>query len=606
MTTNRIKLLPENLVNKIAAGEVIERPFSVVKELVENSIDAGSRNIRVEIEDGGLKSIRIIDDGIGMNQRDAELCLQRHATSKLSTVDDLFTVSTMGFRGEALPSIASVSMMTLWTCSRETNEASRVAVEGGKIKSISPDGAPPGTTIEVRELFFNLPARRKFLKSVASEMRQIVGVVSTMALANPGIGFSLHSDGRELFDYPAAESLAGRVADVFGSNLADRLLAVDYEEGEIAITGFLTKPQDAKRHRSEMRFYVNKRGISSKLIHAAAMAGFGELLPKGCYPVGVLFIAVPHRSVDVNVSPTKSEVRFANEQSIYHSVRTAVNKSVLGSGSIPDVQFEPAQSIELKSRAQDAIQAFFERNRPSMIQVDQGNLALRNDPRVERTAAPGSRVVAERTAIDESESASRVESPARVPDKEVAPYRLIGFGDLYIIALSRESVFIIDQHAAHERVLYEQALKSFDRQSMVSQKLLFPVNVELDAKSLAIAEATSDSLRELGFEAEPFGARSIALYAVPAALRGRNPERVFRSILDDLEGFDLQSEDVNKRLAQSFACRSAIMAGDRLAEEEMAALVRDLFACSNPYVCPHGRPTLLKLSHAELEKHFGR
>lgn len=613
----KINILPENLVNKIAAGEVVERPASVVKELLENSIDADARHIDISIESGGIKLIKISDDGHGMSPDEAKLALTRHATSKISSVDDLFTISTLGFRGEALPSIASVSMFELVTRSEDSSDGIQIKLEGGEEMSAKPHGAPVGTTIEVRELFFNLPARRKFLKTITTETRQVLQTVISLALAHPAIGFKLISDGRTIFVVHPVSSLAQRVSDVYGDNLFKRFLTFEESTGPVRVSGFISRPEDAKRHRMEARFFVNRRAISSRLVHAALMSGYGELLPKGSYPQGVLYLEVAPELVDVNVSPTKSEVRFKDERSLYHTLHHAVSDAVHDSAVIPEVDAdsESADARDYVDRAKAAVQNFVRSHDAGAEEASrQRTMPLDVKPRVESSRPDpfaGSTVgtdsegasaqVAGKGRVDSIRQASHDYRPA-----SSKPYHLVGFSDLYIVALSPEAIFVIDQHAAHERVLYEQALAAFDKAQLVSQKLLFPVNVEFDAVTFQLAESTAEKFASLGFEVKPFGARSIAIYAAPAVVRSANPERLYRSMLEDLEGVESEGERIHKKVAQSFACRAAIKAGDRLDEQEMAALVNDLFACANPYVCPHGRPTMIRLPKAELEKRFGR
>lgn len=611
---SRIRVLPDTLINKIAAGEVVERPASVVKELLENSIDAEAQNVVVEITDGGTKRIKVTDDGIGMTVEDAEIALRRHATSKLSSVEDLFAIVTMGFRGEALPSIASVSMFTLITRSRGETGGTRIQVDGGEIKSNSPHGSPEGTSIEVRELFFNLPARKKFLKTVTTETRQIIQMTTAIALANPSVGFKLMDDERVVFDLVQVKSLAERVKDVYGGNIFDRMLSFDQDSGPVRVAGFITPPSDAKRHRMEMRFFVNRRPIASRVIHAAVMAGYGDLLPKGNYPQGAIYIEANPDLVDVNVSPTKNEVRFKDERTIYHVLYHAVSGALSSPDVIPEgvAGHSASDSGDYAARTKTAVADFMRTHREDVDRT-QRSFPLETRPGID---APERRYNLDKPPWMEPLPQNEMKRDLTEPSGQrrvstdvsgaVQPYHIVGFADLYLVAFSKDALYIVDQHAAHERILYEKALASFERASLVSQKLLFPVNVELDPSLYAIATGMTDELGLLGFEVEPFGARSVAIYAAPSVIRGNNPERVLRSILDDLEGVDLHSENIHKKMAQVFACRAAIKAGDRITEGEMEGIVVDLFNCGNPYVCPHGRPTLIKLSKSELEKRFGR
>lgn len=612
---SRIRVLSETLINKIAAGEVVERPASVVKELLENAIDAEAQNVIVEITDGGTKRIKVTDDGIGMTAEEAEIALRRHATSKLSSVDDLFAIATMGFRGEALPSIASVSLFTLTTRNRGEAGGTRIQVDGGEIRSNSPHGAPEGTSIEVRELFFNLPARKKFLKTVTTETRQIIQMATAISLANPEVGFKLMDDDRVIFDLVPVKSLAERVRDVYGGNLFDRMISFEQDAGPIRVAGFVTPPSDAKRHRMEMRFFVNRRPITSRVIHAAVMAGYGDLLPKGNYPQGAIYLDVNPDLVDVNVSPTKNEVRFKDERTIYHILYHAVSDALSSPEVIPEGAGDESESEseEYTARTRAAIADFVRSHREEDADLAQHRFLLETKPSINAPergfnldTPPRMETVPEtEIELGRAEHAAQRSFPTETSGA-VQPYHIVGFADLYLVAFSKDALYIVDQHAAHERILYEKALASFERESLVSQKLLFPVNVELEPSLYSIATGMTADLGSLGFEVEPFGARSVAIYAAPSVIKGNNPERVLRNILDDLEGIDLQSENIHKKMAQVFACRAAIKAGDRITEGEMGGIVVDLFKCGNPYVCPHGRPTLIKLSKSELEKRFGR
>jgi DNA mismatch repair protein MutL len=610
--TCRVQILPDSLINKIAAGEVVERPASVVKELAENSIDAGASRVSVEIEQGGRKLIKVSDDGTGMSLQEAKLAVSRHATSKIASVEDLFSISSFGFRGEALPSIASVSIFSMITRQSNDKEGARVVIEGGEMRSGGPVGAPPGTTIEVRELFFNLPARRKFMKSVTTEMRQVSNSITALAISHPAVGFRLKSDGRQIFDVAPTTSLAGRVSDVYGENLFERMVSVDHDAGPLKVIGFVTIPDDAKRHRMETRFYVNRRPISSRLLHAAVMSAYGELLPKGCYPQGAIFLDISTDLVDVNVSPTKSDVRFKDERSVYHIIYHSVSEAVRSLGVIPEAVSNSESSPETADylrRTRAAIDDFAA-SHVSSGQHLQVSMPIPVEPKVSthdsnRAQSASGVSPSRRSSIDES-PARRDDRDGRLSHPTPRPYRILGFADLYILALSTDTIFVIDQHAAHERVLYEKALTAFDSSQVVAQKLLFPVNVELDVVNFGLAEELTPLLGQLGFEVTPFGKSSVAIYASPAVSRGKNPEQLLRNILDDMSGESGGAEEINKKMAQSFACRAAIKAGDRLSEEEMKGLIEDLFACVNPYVCSHGRPTLLRLSMSDLEKRFGR
>ncbi|MBD3218177.1 MAG: DNA mismatch repair endonuclease MutL, partial [candidate division Zixibacteria bacterium] len=544
-----IAVLPEILINKIAAGEVVERPSSVVKELVENSLDAGATRVKVEIEKGGSKLIKITDNGEGIAKDFLPIALQRHATSKLQSLEELDSITSLGFRGEALPSIASVSLFEITSKTKEQLSGYKIRIEGGKIVEESDTGAPDGTVIEVRELFFNTPARRKFLKTQVTETRHIIDALNGLALAYPHSGFELVSEGRQLFDYNIADDYKSRVRDVLGGDF-DKMVAFSEEGDRISLSGFTIKPEFALKNRAQIYFIVNGRRISSPLLYSALMKAYGEFLIKGRYPQAVIYIFMDPSALDINVSPTKSEVRFSDERAVFGALMSAARKCLTGHDVIPSgfgsarqtsSQGQEQESSDYRERIKAAAERFFTEGK-AKPDINQRSFDIKTSP--SPASLENIRPVPERkTDQPQEKEAPEVETGQRVETKavkvgesvfELAPYRVEQFANLFIIAFSRDQITIIDQHAAHERILYERALKSFDRQKMSSQKMLMPVNIEMEPGMISGAEEYFELLNNLGFELERFGPRSLAIYAVPAVATGKNPETLVRDLLSDL------------------------------------------------------------------------
>lgn len=609
----KISVLPDNLINKIAAGEVVERPSSVVKELVENSLDAGSTRIKIEIEKGGGKLIKVADNGEGISREFLPVALKRHATSKLASLDELESIDSLGFRGEALPSIASVSIFEITSRPKDQISGFRLKIEGGKILEKSDAGSPEGTLIEVRELFFNTPARRKFLKSQITETRHAIDTINGLALAYPGCAFELRSDGRELFSYDAVSGYGERVRDVLGGSDFSNMLDFSEDGDRLNLFGFTVKPEFARKNRAQVYFIVNRRRITSPLLYSALMNAYGEFLPKGRYPLATIYLMVDPSSVDVNVSPTKSEVRFSDERSIYSMLMLTVKKCLSRDEVIPQgiapaqpeiKQSDQKKTDDYKLRIKRATHEFFQshKSRPQEEQIQQTISSKFDKTRIdEPKPQPAGQI---ETPSSQFESEAQTEPIKKVLGSDLI--RIEQFADLFIVTFSGDQIAIIDQHAAHERILYEKALRSFERQRLDTQKLLLPVNFEMEPAMLAAAEQYFDMLAKLGFELERFGPRSLAIYGVPAVVARKNPESLVKDLLADLLEYESEAGDRFKIAAQRFACRSAIKAGDKLTQEMMRGLLKALFHCENPYICPHGRPTIIRMTVEELKTRFGR
>jgi DNA mismatch repair protein MutL len=634
----KIKILPQELVNKIAAGEVIERPVSVVKELVENSIDAEATDISVEIKSGGLKYIRVVDNGCGMVKEDVALAFTHHATSKLSSFEELNRILTMGFRGEALPSIALVSQIEVITKSRgvlqyaptsspspltspyptdplkdKGEDKSRdtlpyvsskdkgisqyaptngiqVKIEGGNIKSIKEVGAPEGTSITVRELFYNTPARRKFLKSQSAETKQIIERVTTFALAFPQISFKLKVDNREIINLKKADELKERIGDIFGSQIHNEILELNTDYDFLQIKGFLGKPELARSNRAELYVFVNQRNIFSKSLYHAIVTGYKDLLPKGKYPWGVVCLNLPPDLVDINVHPTKKEVRFSDEKQIYELLFTAVYKT-LNTNLVMPVYSDIKEKIVT-----------------SDIETH-SNASLLRERSPEYPGEKEKIKSIQQEFLAEVYKGMKV-SPPKKGEKREEPASTIAnlwqLHNMYILTQVKGDLIVMDQHAAHERILYETALRHLTTESASSQHLLFPIVTELSPSEFMTFEENSDLIKKLGFEAKPFGGKSVLISGVPPLPRIQNGEVFLKEILSDLEERLKAGGDKIKSISQSFACKGAIKAGDKLSLEEMNSLFDQLFATKEPYSCPHGRPTLIRIPIEEFNKRFER
>lgn len=614
---NRIVILPDRLIDQIAAGEVIERPASVVKELVENALDAAARNITIEVTGAGSEEIIVADDGMGMTPEEIEIAVQRHATSKVRTADDLAAISTFGFRGEALPSMASVSRLEIVSRPRGLEAGARRYWEGGMLGEREPVGAPVGTRIKVKNLFYNTPARKKFLKSPTTETRHIIDTVTTFAVAFVHLGFRLIIEGKEVLHAPPADTALDRMADLFGAQLADKLLPFSGGEGDLLASGFAGKPEIARATRGQMFFFVNGRRVQSRSLHHAVSSGYGELIPKGRFPFAVVFVEINPQWVDVNVHPAKREVRFLRENRVHDLVFYTVNKTLHATqktfaefdgqmkvpvGHAPDVA-EGTLPLQWKKQVWDRPS----RAKGSLDFVEQAYGPGREPPLVEQPAAapdiagppvdngsPPGEITAElgKTAHDKQETAG-------IDD-------LWQFNNLYILAPVGEDLMVVDQHSAHERILYEEILGRFDGATAQSQRLLFPESIELETYEYGTFEKNIDIFSEMGFAVRPFGNRVVLLEGMPVGLKQRNPVSLFRWVLDDLVSAVKAGDDLKKRAAASYACRAAVMAGDPLTKPEMRAIFQQLFECKNPFVCPHGRPTLVRVPMIEFDKKFCR
>ncbi len=597
-----VQRLPDDLIDKIAAGEVVERPASVVKELLENALDAGARSVHVEIENGGLALVRVRDDGCGMSREDAELAIERHATSKLRTLSDLESIATHGFRGEALPSIAAVSDLVLRTRAEGESAGSEVAVSNGRRVHVRDAGHPRGTTVEVRDLFGAVPARRKFLKSPATEASHVAEAVTLLALARPATGFSLRSAGRTILEAPAVDGLAARVFQILGAKALEDLVPVEGGTEWVTVRGFVSRPDRPRPARPDLRLFVNRRPVRDRALSKAVLEAFRSAGAGDKGFLAFLFVEVPTHVVDVNVHPAKTEVRFADARTVWTAVERAVREALSGGvRAIPSVTSRQAVR-DVAEGAQAALGRFFDTT-PLAHGWERGTAF--GAGRQASGAIGGASLAGESLATELVTDAGMA-----VPGETAATPRVLGQHRLtYIVATDGDELILVDQHTAHERVRFEQLLERAERRVVQSQGLLVPIVVELAPELRPVLEAHQEALAALGYDTEPFGGASTRLRGVPAILGTRDPGPSLERILRDLrerEGAEWAVSTMRDRVAATLACHSAVRAGQPLNSEAMAAIVRELLTTAHPTLCPHGRPTVVRVPREELSRWFER
>lgn len=568
----KIRTLPPELISKIAAGEVVERPASVVKELLENAIDAGAKEIKIEVQGGGKKLIRVTDDGEGMSSGDALLALQRYSTSKITSEEDLFAIHTFGFRGEALAAIAAVSRMKIITKREKELAGVTISVDGGEIKNSEEIGCPSGTTVEVRDLFFNIPARLKFLKSVNTELSHIGDLISRVALANPHAHLQFFHDGRLLNNYPVREDPYPRLAEALGRDIAEKLHPFSACNGELRVQGYAGQPDLNWPQARGIYLFVNKRPVRDRLLLHAVMEAYRNLIPRDRYPIAIVFVEVPAAQVDVNVHPSKWEVKFADQQAVHSCILQGIQQMLAQTPWFKRELLEREGTKELREGHP---------NYSSPILDLQPSVSV---PRLDKLYA-------------ESEMPS---SPLNLFLGQIA--------NTYLIFDSRDGLLLLDQHAAHERILLERLEGEFFQGRINSQPLLFPELLDLTLAQAKILEEYIDDLEKLGFEIQPSGEKSFWVKGVPAILSEKDPIPVLREMIGEIFSWGNQGSAQKSfaPLLKIMACHRAIQSGQALTEEEAQVILEELQKCSFPSNCPHGRPTMIKISLAELEKMFRR
>ncbi|OYT73740.1 MAG: DNA mismatch repair protein MutL [Armatimonadetes bacterium CP1_7O] len=641
-----IRTLDEQLVNRIAAGEVVERPAAALKELIENALDAGAVRIEVEVAMGGRRLIRVRDDGIGMTREDALNALQRHATSKIAADADLNRILTLGFRGEALPSIASVSRMEILTRAFEEDTGTHIIIEGGEIKSVEEVGAPIGTTITVRDLFYNVPARLKFLKTVPTELGHILETVTRYAFAYPDVSFRLMHERQELIFTPGNGDLLTAVASIWGRETVQGMVAMDYERDGIRVWGLIAPPHQTRPTRQHQYFYVNLRPVRNKTLTAALDEAYKSLTPEKRYPACVLLVGIDPRQVDVNVHPAKIEVRFAREQAVFEAVVNAVRAALLQHGMIPSAlppstphrtTITPTPMPDTETIHQILMQraGLGGTGSPARAEGESGVTAFPIPTETTQTSTPpASSELPNATALPPLEEGSaHAAAPSSTPedgdthaetpsllDAEPLTTTHLPFAHLledlqilgqvqntYIVASTKQGLVLIDQHVAHERVLYEQLCRDRGAFPIPKQHLLTPETLQLSRRDALLLQEKLPELQAIGFELEPFGQDAFLIRAVPAALKG-DPVQTLRDIVDALMELSISKRlpIAREQIWTTTACKMAVKAGDPLSMPEMRKLIEDLARTENPYLCPHGRPITLTLSWSDIEKRFKR
>jgi DNA mismatch repair protein MutL len=621
----RIRVLSDNVANKIAAGEVVERPASVVKELLENSLDAGSERIRVDIENGGRRLIRITDDGCGMLRDDALLAFERHATSKLHDVKDLLSISTLGFRGEALPSIASVSRLLLETRAEEEATGSRVEIAGGKMLSVEEIATARGTVITVRDLFFNVPARKKFLRSEQTELAHIASLVTHYSLAHPDKTFELTNGATELLHVTPVPTLRERVFQVFGSEILSELIDLGSKEREMTlpeeasrrfrVSGFVSRPQVQKNNRNSIYIFVNGRLIRDRLMLHAISAAYYNLMPPACFPFALIFVDCDSEEVDVNVHPSKTEVRFRHQSFVHDFVRDVLRAQLMESRPAPSFAVSPQPQPAAKLPYSEFSQ-MIENDQPAEPSEMPPAFALQAQPgpapRLDfgpPAASPPVLPAVARLRIPDTHGAFPLDALPATTLANLTDLRPLGqIHESFIIAAGRDGLWIIDQHVAHERILFEKVLKQRASGHNEVQRLLMPLVIALTPEQQIEYARIAGELEATGFETEPFGHRTIAVKAAPAAISPADLERVIYEILEiaETELRKVSVEDLRRGIAASLACRAAIKINTRLDQTKMEWLLRELAATDYPMACPHGRPIALQYSTREILKAFHR
>jgi DNA mismatch repair protein MutL len=660
---SRIRILPEAVANKIAAGEVVERPASVVKELLENALDAGAKSIRVEVEVGGKRMIRVIDDGLGMSHDDALLAFERHATSKLRTVDDLLSIATLGFRGEALPTVAAVSRLLLETRIEDEAEGTRIEFAGGKLLGVKPAGLPAGTTVSVADLFYCVPARRKFLKSDTTELGHIASLVTHYALANPEKQFVLKTPSQEIIHCAPVGQLSERVYQLFGRQALDDLVEIpaasgpfrasitepELEAGEeaatLTVTGFASRPEVQRPNRNGIYVFVNRRLVRDRLILHAIHEAYRNILPPAVFPAVLLFLAMPYEEVDVNVHPAKIEVRFRHPQFVHDFARDVIRQAIMKAR--PIASFAAASAAGASSAAaapqgplEGPPRAVIPPLAPATGPVEELGVGsgVGSDGggygAFDLTAAP-LRPVEQRFAFDsgtafgagnvgaapavavppiadwpDTHGAPHADAPATLPrPDEIADLKPLGqVSSSFIVAVNGQGLWIIDQHVAHERVLFEQHLEARRAGRVEGQRMLMPIVVELSPRQVVIFERIVEELNANGFEVEPMGPRSVAIQAVPAGIAAADAEKLLTEILDGIERENaaISIETLQAKIAASTACHAAIKVNMPLDQTKMEWLLGALAKTDAPMSCPHGRPIVLRYSLREIERAFHR
>lgn len=609
--SSRIKILPENIANKIAAGEVVQRPESVVKELLENAVDANSTSIELIVKQAGKSLIQICDDGSGMTEEEVILSIRKHATSKISAIEDLESIKTLGFRGEALSSIAAVCQLEIRTETRDSEVGTLLKLEIENEIVTEKVSAPKGTCVSVKNIFYNIPARRKFLKSDTTELKHIIDTFNRIALAHPEISFKFYNSDNLVFDYKSG-TLEERIEQVFADNMLDALIPVSEETDYLTIKGYIGKPSIFKKSKGEQFLFLNNRFVINKNINHAVFTAFENILEKGDYPFFILFISLDPSKVDVNIHPSKLEVKFDDEKDIYNFVLSVVRKSIGTHDLVPTMSFTDSDNGKEKlsfnpfqnTRTNDLS------DRPDFVNRDRRERTSVTDEEIDLVFGDLTKNILQSSSSDSSyeNGISKVENRTEhSASNEVETAFLIQLHNKYILSQIKSGLMIIDQHVAHERILYEKALSRLEANLPFSQQLLFPIKIQFDLASYEILKELDPMISKLGFKIKYLAKSYVQIEGVPDDIKSGSEEKLLREFIS--EYITNQKEKVleeKDNVAKSYSCKAAIKAGDKLSEKEMRLLIDQLFATSMPYVCPHGRPIVIKISLEEFDRRFGR
>ena len=602
-----IQLLPDAVANQIAAGEVIQRPASVVKELLENSVDAGSQNVQLIIKDSGRTLIQVVDDGCGMSPIDARMAFEKHATSKINTAKDLFSIRTKGFRGEAMASIAAVAQVEMKTRLSLDEVGTHIVIEGSKVKSQEACQTAPGTSIWVKNLFFNIPARREFLKSDGVEMRHIIDEFERVAFTHPDVSFTLHHNGTEVFNL-AASNVRQRIVRVLGSKYDQRLVPVEESTDIVSIKGFIGKPEFARKTRGQQFFFVNDRFIRSQYLNHAVVSAFENLLPKGMHPLYLLYLEIDPSEIDVNIHPTKTEIKFKDERLVYAIINSGVRQSLGKFNVMPSIDFEQEVSINVDPLHQSA-----------EIKIPEVRINPEYNPFEPSTQPASNKGLAGRFGgkedvpsnwkdlfeVVDAPPSEREEITVRQTGERKDPSPVFQWAGKYIVSSIKSGVIVVNQQRAHERVMYEKHLTYLSRNCGCTQRMLFPETLSFPAADFELIQDRMEQIRALGFDIEEFGPNTIKISGLPAESRSNNVELLFESFIDQMKNQcqDLANEP-HRQLALALARSLCIKEGTTLSQEEMRHLIDELFGCESPGITPTGAPTIATFTQADMDEKF--
>lgn len=607
--SSRIKILPENIANKIAAGEVVQRPESVVKELLENAVDANSTSIELIVKQAGKSLIQVCDDGSGMTEEEVLLSIRKHATSKISAIEDLESIKTLGFRGEALSSIAAVCQLEIKTETRESEIGTYLKLETENEIVTEKVSAPKGTCVSVKNIFYNIPARRKFLKSDTTELKHIIDTFNRIALANPEISFKFYNSDNLVFDYKSG-TLEERIEQVFADNMLDALIPVSEETDYLSIKGYIGKPSIFKKSKGEQFLFLNNRFVLNKNINHAVFTAFENILEKGDYPFFILFVSLDPSKVDVNIHPSKLEVKFDDEKDIYNFVLSVIRKSIGTHDLVPTMTFTDSDNGKERlsfNPFQNTRKNDFT-DRPDFMNRGRRERTTVTDEEIDLVFGDLTKNIIPSVSSSSSSSYEKNEKTIEhSASNDGETTFLIQLHNKYILTQIKSGLMIIDQHVAHERILYEKALSRLEANLPFSQQLLFPIKIQFDLASYEILKELDPMISKLGFKIKYLAKSYVQIEGVPDDIKSGSEEKLLREFIS--EYITNQKEKVleeKDNVAKSYSCKAAIKAGDKLSEKEMRLLIDQLFATSMPYVCPHGRPIVIKISLEEFDRRFGR